>query len=233
MILDEFELRRMIYDYIKEICHFSQMQVFSTSSYQRNYFQIQIDDAISGLINMILTYSKNTSNINLHNVQQQQEQQIDQHQEPQEEYRQDRQPDQQQNNQQQNNHQQNNQQQNQQQQRLQQEQHQKEEIQNSVQEQQEEPTDTQMVHEVDREITPEELAYYDGADGKPAYVAVNGIVYDVSMIPVWAGGSHFGVLAGKDLSTVFMGCHQGVLERLQRLPIIGALNMNMTESPEQ
>ncbi len=54
--MDEFELRRMIYDYIKEICHFSQMQVFSTSSYQKNYFQLQIDEAISGLINMVFTY---------------------------------------------------------------------------------------------------------------------------------------------------------------------------------
>lgn len=51
--MDEFELRRMIYDYIKEICHYSQMQVFSTSSYQKNYFQLQIDDAINGLINFL------------------------------------------------------------------------------------------------------------------------------------------------------------------------------------
>jgi predicted heme/steroid binding protein len=52
--VDEFELRRIIYDYIKEISHFSQMQVFSTSSYQRNYFQLQIDEAINGLINFLL-----------------------------------------------------------------------------------------------------------------------------------------------------------------------------------
>jgi hypothetical protein len=51
--VDDFELKRIIYDYIKEICHYSQMQVFATSSYQKNYFQYQIDDATNGLINFI------------------------------------------------------------------------------------------------------------------------------------------------------------------------------------
>jgi hypothetical protein len=58
--VDEFELKRIIYDYIKEICHYSQMQVFATSSYQKNYFQLQIEEAINGLINLIMEYHRNS-----------------------------------------------------------------------------------------------------------------------------------------------------------------------------
>lgn len=80
--MDEFELRRMIYDYIKEICHFSQMQVFSTSSYQKNYFQLQIDETIGGLINMVFTYNKaSMSQINDFQLQQQQQEKQQIHQE--------------------------------------------------------------------------------------------------------------------------------------------------------
>ncbi len=50
--MDEFEMKRRIYGYIKEICHYSQMQVFATSYYQRNYFQMQIDDATTALISV-------------------------------------------------------------------------------------------------------------------------------------------------------------------------------------
>ena len=55
--MDEFEIRRIILDYIKEICHYSQLQVFATSIYQKNYFQLQIDDGIDGLINFFMSYS--------------------------------------------------------------------------------------------------------------------------------------------------------------------------------
>ncbi len=50
--MDEFEMKRRIYSYIKEICHYSQMQVFATSYYQKNYFQMQIDDATTAMINL-------------------------------------------------------------------------------------------------------------------------------------------------------------------------------------
>ena len=41
-----------------------------------------------------------------------------------------------------------------------------------------------------REFTLEELATYDGSMGRPAYVAVNGIVYDVSLEKTWGGATH-------------------------------------------
>ncbi len=68
-----------------------------------------------------------------------------------------------------------------------------------------------------------ELAQYDGSNGKPAYVAVNGIVYDVSLEATWGGGTHFGLYAGKDLTSQFNGCHGGKLEVLKNLPQVGVL----------
>ncbi len=74
-----------------------------------------------------------------------------------------------------------------------------------------------------RVFTVEELAQYDGSNGKPAYVAVNGIVYDVSLEATWGGGTHFGLYAGKDLTAQFNGCHDGRLEVLRNLPKVGIL----------
>jgi len=74
-----------------------------------------------------------------------------------------------------------------------------------------------------KEFTLEELAIYDGANGRDAYVAVDGIVYDVSKEATWGGGTHFGLYAGKDLSSQFMGCHEGMIEILNKLPKIGIL----------
>lgn len=46
-------------------------------------------------------------------------------------------------------------------------------------------------------FTPQELSGFDGKDGNPAYVAVNGIVYDVTNNAAWAAATHFGLMAGK------------------------------------
>ncbi len=73
-----------------------------------------------------------------------------------------------------------------------------------------------------REFTIAELAEYDGSAGRPAYVAVNGVVYDMSTHATWGGGSHFGLLAGRDLTAQFSGCH-GQAAILSRLPVVGTL----------
>jgi len=44
-----------------------------------------------------------------------------------------------------------------------------------------------------KEFTLEELSQYDGSNGKPAYVAIEGVVYDLSKELTWAGG-HTSVL---------------------------------------
>ena len=42
-----------------------------------------------------------------------------------------------------------------------------------------------------KEFTLEELAQYDGSNGKPSYVVIDGIVYDLSKVTAWKGGKHF------------------------------------------
>ena len=50
-------------------------------------------------------------------------------------------------------------------------------------------------------LTERELQHYDGARGKPAYIAYAGIVYDVSGSPLWWGGMHQDLhYAGTDLT---------------------------------
>ena len=158
--MKEYEVKNWMRDKIKEICHYSQMQVFATSYYQRNYFQQQIDEVEEGIYQMYL-----------------------------EGYRMPRD---------------------------------NEEI--GVQHE-----DNRIFHQQEQKAQPkvftlEELSNYDGANGKEAYVAVDGTVYDVTMEIGWAGGTHFGLYAGKDLTDYFMGCHRGILEVLQNVPKVGTLS---------
>lgn len=72
----------------------------------------------------------------------------------------------------------------------------------------------------DAVFTTETLAYYDGKEGRPAYVAVDGIVYDLTNSDYWRNGSHYGgVTAGKDLTSQFANQHGD--NRLARFPIVG------------
>jgi len=54
--------------------------------------------------------------------------------------------------------------------------------------------------EVALEFTIEELKEYNGKDGQRSYVAVDGIVYDVTDVPEWQNGMHNGQEAGKDVT---------------------------------
>jgi predicted heme/steroid binding protein len=47
---------------------------------------------------------------------------------------------------------------------------------------------------------PATLAAFDGVDGRAAFIAHQGTVYDVSALPRWRGGTHVKHLAGRDLS---------------------------------
>ncbi|MBN1758567.1 MAG: hypothetical protein JW863_09630 [Chitinispirillaceae bacterium] len=49
-------------------------------------------------------------------------------------------------------------------------------------------------------LTAEELAGYNGKNGKPIYVAVDSVIYDFSEVRPWRKGKHNGHSAGKDLS---------------------------------
>lgn len=72
-------------------------------------------------------------------------------------------------------------------------------------------------------FTLEELAMYNGKDGNPAYVAINGIVYDVTNVPEWMNGMHQnGLTAGQDLSDYINTAPHGTTV-LQSLPVVGEL----------
>lgn len=52
-----------------------------------------------------------------------------------------------------------------------------------------------------RDFTGDELASFDGKGGRPAYVAYDGIVYDVTESGMWGDGEHEGMhTAGSDLT---------------------------------
>lgn len=51
-----------------------------------------------------------------------------------------------------------------------------------------------------KEFTREELAQFDGKNSNKAYVAVKGVVYDVTGNAHWQAGEHHGVLAGKNVT---------------------------------
>ena len=79
------------------------------------------------------------------------------------------------------------------------------------------------INEKQLSLTTKELAEFNGANGKPAYVAINGIIYDVSLEASWGGGTHFNLYSGKDLTDQFAKCHGGSQEILDRLPRVGIL----------
>jgi predicted heme/steroid binding protein len=148
--VDQFELRDRIYSYTKEISHYSQLQVFATSYYQKNYFQMLIDEAVNSLMELSMDHGRLKY--------------------------------------------------------------------------QENQADQQLPGQTERSFTASELTAYNGSEGKAAYVAVDGHVYDVSNLVGWAGGTHFGMYAGNDLSNVFMNCHQGMTEILKNVPQVGTLS---------
>jgi predicted heme/steroid binding protein len=41
-----------------------------------------------------------------------------------------------------------------------------------------------------KDFTVSELAAFDGRDGRPAYVAYKGVVYDLTDSGMWPGGDH-------------------------------------------
>lgn len=71
-------------------------------------------------------------------------------------------------------------------------------------------------------FTLDELAQYDGKNGNDAYVAVDGIVYDVTNAAKWQNGSHYGVQAGTDCTTAISRSPHGS-SVLDGLPIVGTL----------
>ena len=85
------------------------------------------------------------------------------------------------------------------------------------------PTTTQAQAQNLPQITREQLAQSTGRNGNPAYVAVAGVVYDVTNHKAWSAASHFGLSAGKDLTAEFASCHAGQQWILSTLKPVGRL----------
>lgn len=72
-------------------------------------------------------------------------------------------------------------------------------------------------------FTLEELKQYDGKEGRPAYIAYKGKVYDVTDNFLWINGDHQGEhAAGKDLTEAMANAPHGE-ENLERAKLIGVL----------
>lgn len=72
-------------------------------------------------------------------------------------------------------------------------------------------------------LTLDELLKFDGSNNNPAYVAVDGIIYDVSNSKTWLEGVHYGLVAGRDLTDEINGCHENKEEILSKLVPVGKL----------
>jgi predicted heme/steroid binding protein len=71
---------------------------------------------------------------------------------------------------------------------------------------------------MDPVVSLDELKKNDGQSGRPAYVALNGKVYDVSDSPMWIDGDHLAEhMAGADLSSEIDGAQhdESVLENVR------------------
>ena len=86
----------------------------------------------------------------------------------------------------------------------------------------EEPAEDEPAEEL-AVFTLDELAEYDGQDGRPAYVAVDGVVYDFTELPRWRGGVHNGFEAGKDLTDALNTVSPHGDRVLSRAPVVGEL----------
>jgi len=73
------------------------------------------------------------------------------------------------------------------------------------------------------DLTLEQLKKYDGQNGNPAYVAVDGTIYDVTNAKGWNNGKHKnGISAGKDLTKEINSAPHGK-SVLENLTVVGKL----------
>ncbi|HPS29427.1 MAG TPA: cytochrome b5 domain-containing protein [bacterium] len=75
----------------------------------------------------------------------------------------------------------------------------------------------------DKSFTITELAKYDGKEGRRAYIAYNGIVYDLTDVKAWKNGEHKqGKKAGNDYTGVLDKVWHGP-KVLKDKPVVGKL----------
>lgn len=74
-----------------------------------------------------------------------------------------------------------------------------------------------------KDLTVDELAQLDGKEGRPAYIAYNENIYDVTGSKLWKEGNHVKKhMAGFDLTNALKNAPHGA-DRLDSMPIVGQL----------
>jgi predicted heme/steroid binding protein/uncharacterized membrane protein len=77
----------------------------------------------------------------------------------------------------------------------------------------------------DGKYSADGLAQFDGREGRPAYIAYNGILYDVTGSKLWKGGSHLKKHnAGNDLTELLKTAPHGQ-EKVLAMPVVGTLTV--------
>ena len=82
------------------------------------------------------------------------------------------------------------------------------------------------LHDGKTDMTLDELSRFDGQDGRPAYAAVNGVIYDLTQSRLWRGGAHDPsegkATAGRDLTEALKDSPHGD-KHLKDFPVVGHL----------
>jgi predicted heme/steroid binding protein len=71
-----------------------------------------------------------------------------------------------------------------------------------------------------KEFTKAELAKYDGVQNPQKYVAIDGVVYDLTAVPAWGGENHHGNHAGRDLTEAISHSPHGKAALTDK-PVVG------------
>ena len=72
-------------------------------------------------------------------------------------------------------------------------------------------------------MTPEQLSHFDGKEGRPAYIAYKGLIYDLSRARLWKNGIHVVKhAAGHDLTAILKMAPHGE-DKILAMPQVGAL----------
>ncbi|MCB9813097.1 MAG: hypothetical protein H6772_01690 [Pseudomonadales bacterium] len=80
-------------------------------------------------------------------------------------------------------------------------------------------------------FTASDLLEFDGKDGRKAYTAYEGVVYDVTDSKLWKLGEHFGLNAGVDLTERMQEAPHGK-EVFAGFEVVGTLESNQSENLE-
>ncbi|MHC4944267.1 MAG: DUF2231 domain-containing protein [Planctomycetota bacterium] len=86
------------------------------------------------------------------------------------------------------------------------------------------------------ELSREGLEDFNGKDGRSAYAAVDGKVFDLSSSDLWKGGEHMGQhAAGRDLTEAIAGAPHGkeVLERVKQVGVLKAETASAVRQPPE